>query len=338
MVNSTKPGPATHHGGHHHHRRHRPTTTVPPKPLLPAKTPGVNGNKDQGDPNHTTWLGWTPSLTGVRDWADHSLHELEDWFHHMMGGVGPQHPGGPPVSTGSAALAPVKGPLTVALLKKIFTGAQDKVLQQISDEINADPKKFGLDTPLRRAHFFAQVLEEGGRALKAKREDTHYRASMLHKFSYYKAHPDEIDQDGSLFDASGKMTQKANAQVIANKIYGGRMKDLGNGPVSSGDGWNFRGRGIIQVTGRANYQSVTDEYKKLFTDKVDFMTDPDKMAEFPWDVRSAVAYWVMNGLPARADKGATPQVVDSITDVVNSLTDTRDARKANFKETYDVFK
>jgi putative chitinase len=337
MVNSTKPGPATHHGGHHH-RHHRPTTTVPPKPLLPAKTPGVNGNKDQGDPNHTTWLGWTPSLTGVRDWADHSLHELEDWFHHMMGGVGPQHPGGPPVSTGSAALAPVKGPLSVALLKKIFTGAQDKVLQQISDEINADPKKFGLDTPLRRAHFFAQVLEEGGRALKAKREDTHYRASMLHKFSYYKAHPDEIDQDGSLFDASGKMTQKANAQVIANKIYGGRMKDLGNGPVSSGDGWNFRGRGIIQVTGRANYQSVTNEYKKLFTDKVDFMTDPDKMAEFPWDVRSAVAYWVMNGLPARADKGATPQVVDTITDVVNSLTDTRDARKANFKETYDVFK
>jgi putative chitinase len=337
MVNSVKPGPATHHG-RSHHRHHPPTTTAPAKAILPAKTPGVNGNKDQGDPNHTTWLGWTPSLTGVRDWADHSLHELEEWLHHVMGGVGPQHPGSPPVSTGSKPLVPVKGPLTAALLKKLFTKAKDAELQQIADEINADPKKFGLDTPLRRAHFFGQVLEEGGRALKAKREDTHYRASVLGKFSYYKHHPEEAQQDGSLFDAAGKMTQKANAQVIANKIYGGRMKDLGNGPVSSGDGWNFRGRGIIQVTGRANYQSVTNQYKKLFTDSVDFMTDPDKMAEFPYDVRSAIAYWVMNGLPARADKGATPKVVDTITDIVNSLTDTRDDRKANFKEAYAVLK
>ncbi len=338
MVNSVKPGPATHHGGHRHHRHHPHTAAVPPKATLPAKTPGANGNRDQADPNFTTLLGLTSSLTGVRDWADHSLHELEDWFKHALGGVGTPAAGGPPLATGSKPLAPVTGPVSAALLKKIFTGAQDKELQQIADEINADPRKFGLDTPLRRAHFFGQVLEEGGRALKAKREDTHYRASKLGKFSYYQRHPEEAQQDGSLFDAAGKMTQKANAEVIANKIYGGRMKDLGNGPVSSGDGWSFRGRGIIQVTGRANYQSVTNSYKKLFNDNVDFMTDPDKMAEFPYDVRSAIAYWVMNGLPARADKGATPQVVDTITDVVNSLTDTREERKANFKEAYDVFK
>jgi len=305
--------------------------------MLPAKTPGPTGHKDQADPNHTSWLGWTSALTGVRDWADHSLHELDEWYQHAMGRVGTTPGGGPPVATGSKPLVPVKGPLSAALLKKIFTDAKDADLQQISDEINADPKKFGLDTPLRRAHFFGQVLQEGGPGLKAKTEDLHYRATKLMKFSYYKAHPDEAQADGALFNAAGKRTQKANDEVIGNKIYGGR-KDLGNGPVSSGDGWNFRGRGLIQVTGRDNYQRVTDQYKKLFTDKIDFMTDPAKMSEFPYDVRSAIAYWVMNGLPARADKGATDKVVDSITDVVNSNTDTRPERKANFKAAYDVFK
>ena len=241
----------------------------------------------------------------------------------------------PPLATGSKPLVPAKGPLSVALLKKLFTKARDADLQQVADEINADPKKFGLDTPLRRAHFFAQVLQEGGKSLKAKREDTSYRASALHKFSYYQPHPDEIDQDGSLFDAKGMRTQKANAQVIANKIYGNRMT---NGPASTGDGWNFRGRGIIQVTGKQNYQLVSNEYAKLYNDKVDFMTDPDKLAQFPWDVRSAIAFWVMNKLPERADKGDKPEVVDTITDIVNSLTDTREERKANFVEAYAVFK
>jgi putative chitinase len=336
VVNSVKPGPATHHG-RHHHRHHPHTAAVPAKPILPAKTPGPNGNNDQGDPNHTTWLGWTPSLTGVRDWADHSIHELEDWFKHSMGSIGPQQAGGPPVSTGSKPIVATKGPLSAALLKKLFKDAKDADLQQISDEVNADPKKFGLDTPLRRAHFFGQVLQEGGAGLKAKTEDLHYRATMLKKFSYYKNHPAEAEQDGALFDAAGKRTQKAQDEVIGNKIYGAR-KDLGNGPVAGGDGWKFRGRGLIQVTGRSNYQRVTDQYKKLYSDNVDFMVDADKMAVFPYHVRSAIAYWVMNNLPARADKGATDQVVDSITDVVNSATDTRKERKANFKEAHDVFK
>jgi hypothetical protein len=100
MVQSAKPGPTKHHG-RSHHRHHPPTTTVPEKQPLPARTPGVNGSKDHADPNHTTWLGITSSLTGVRDWADHSLHELDDWLHHMLGGAGAQAPGKPPVATGS---------------------------------------------------------------------------------------------------------------------------------------------------------------------------------------------------------------------------------------------
>jgi len=337
MVNSTKPGTATHHGKRHH--RHSPhSSAVPQKPVTPAKTPGPNGVKDQGDPNHTSWLGWTPNLTGVRDWADHSLHELEDWFHHTLGGwVGPTSPGAPPVAPGSKGLTPVAGPLSAGLLKKLFPNAADAVLQQVANELNADPRKFGLDTPLRRAHFFAQVMQEGGKGLEAGFENLNYRASALKaNWSYYKAHPDEADEDGAEYQGK-KLVKGAHPERIANHIYGGRA-DLGNGSIESGDGWRFRGRGFMQVTGRYNYKTLTVEYKKLFADSADFEADPDLMAKFPYDVRSAVCFWVWKKLPARADKGATPQVVDSVTDVVNKSTPSRQARKTNFEEAYAVFK
>jgi putative chitinase len=273
----------------------------------------------------------------VRDWADHSLHELEDWWHHTMGGhIGPTKPGAPPVAPGSAGLAPVKGPLSLALLKQLFPQAMEAALQQVADEINVDPKKFELDTPLRRAHFFGQVMAEGGPALEAKHENLYYRATVLKDtFSYYAKHPDEADVDGSTFNDAGKQLTKAHPETIANKIYGNR---LGNGAPSSGDGWKFCGRGLIQVTGRENYQKVTDQYKKLFTDKVDFMKDPNKMGDFPYDVRSAVSFWVMNNLGSVADKGTTDAVVDKVVDIVDSKTKTRKERKAHFKEAYDVFK
>lgn len=338
MANSTKPGPAEHHGNHRPHRHQKPSAKVPDKPILPAKTPGPAGKNDQSDPLHTAWLGVTSAVTGARDWADHSLHELEDWWHHTMGGpVGPKAPGAPPVAPGSAGLAPVKGPLTLALLKKLFPQAKDAALQQVADEINVDPKKFELDTPLRRAHFFAQVMEEGGPGLEAKHEKLFYRASVLKTtFSYYIAHPAEADVDGSTYDAAGvKMLTKAHPETIANKIYGNR---LGNGPPSSGEGWKYCGRGLIQVTGKENYQKVATQYQKLYADKVDFVSDPDKMGLFPYDVRSAISFWVMNHLGSVADKGATDAVVDKVIDIVNSKTKTRSERKANFKVANDVLK
>lgn len=335
MANSVKPGPAE-HGLPQHHRRHPLKVAIPPKQPLPAKTPGVSGSKDQADPNVAAWLGSTPSLTGVRDWADHTLRELEDWFHHKMGGAGPLQQGAPPVSTGSKALAPVKGPLSGALLKKLFKRGKDADLQQVADEINADPKKFELDTPLRRAHFFGQVMTEGGEGLNARSEGFNYNHDALKStFGYYASHPGEADADGYVKDAAGKYIHGAtNAETIANKAYGGR---LGNGPIASGDGFLFRGRGLMQVTGRANYRAITTQYKALFAPTVDFEAKPDLALEFPYDVRSAICFWVMNHCAAQADKGATPEAVDLVTDIVNKKTDSRPKRKANFKKAYDVF-
>ena len=84
MANSTIPGPA---GTHHHHRRHH-HTAKPGQPLTPPRTPGPLGVNDHGDPTRTTLLGWTPNVTGLLDWADHTLRELETWGHYALGAIG----------------------------------------------------------------------------------------------------------------------------------------------------------------------------------------------------------------------------------------------------------
>jgi putative chitinase len=334
MANSTKHGPV----GHQPHHRHAPHRPVPPvKPLVPPKTPGTTGIHDQGDTTLTTLLGWLPNVTGLWDWADHTLHELVDAVHRVtVPGTPAKTPDGQKVATGSAASAPtLPGQLTKDQLKKLFKRAKDDMLVQIAAEINVDPKKFELDTPLRRAHFFGQILAEGGASLDAGTEKFVYSHDALKQFSYYQNHPAEADVDGYIKDSADKVVHHAaGASTIANKIYGGR-KDLGN--TKDGDGYLYRGRGLIQVTGRDNYRSITNQYKLLFAPPVDFEADPDKAMTFPYDVRSAIAFWVMKHLATRADKGATPEVVDTITDVINKKTPSREKRKENFTKAYDVF-
>ena len=93
----------------------------------------------------------------------------------------------------------------------------------------------------------------------------------------------------------------------------------------------------MQVTGRANYRAITTRYKALFSPSVDVEDNPDLALQFPYDVRSAICFWVMNHCAKQADKGATPEVADLITDIVNMKTDTRAKRKENLKKAYDVF-
>ena len=88
MANSVKPGPQDSHPRHHHHRHHRHSATVPPKTPIPPSTPGVKGRVDAADPTTTTLLGWTNALTGVRDWADHTMHDIEDWASKALGSHG----------------------------------------------------------------------------------------------------------------------------------------------------------------------------------------------------------------------------------------------------------
>ena len=122
---------------------------------------------------------------------------------------------------------------------------------------------------------------------------------------------------------------------IANKVYANRN---GNGAVASGDGWRFRGRGFIQVTGRSNYRQVTQQYTQTYPDKIDFEATPGLMETFPHSLRAAVCFWLMHGMQTPADRGSTPEDVDRITDAVNKGTTSREDRQANFVLAINAFR
>lgn len=215
-------------------------------------------------------------------------------------------------------------------LKKIFPNADAARIDQTAKELNTAPALYGLDTPLKLAHFFAQVRQESGADFSAQVEGMNYKPAVLQStFAYYAAHKDEAIADARLNDpVTGKLLRPANQQAIANKAY---AKRNGNGDIASGDGWRFRGRGFLQVTGRDNYAANTLRYRLIYPDKAtDFVADPALLESFPFSLRSAVCFWLINGLDKKAAMGSSGDDVDRITRVINSKTDSFAERRANF--------
>jgi putative chitinase len=239
--------------------------------------------------------------------------------------------------------------IRVLQLKKIFPAAEETYLAKVADELNTDLAKYKLDTVLRRAHFFAQVRQEAGAALSPKEENLNYRPTVLiAKFAYYADHPDEAIADGQLVENENNKPKRkvkkktivraANQPAVANRAYGGKG---GNGGAESGDGWRFRGRGIFQLTLRGNYKDFNKDYPNYWADgAVDFLSDPDKLCEFPYFIRSAVWYWVQRSVYTKADGGSANCDVDAVTKRVNGpAMDAAAARRKNFHELcYPAFK
>ena len=309
-------------------------------PWVAARTPGVLGYGDQADPNMCSLLGDSPGVLGFQDYADPTLPWLKGGERNVSGSFGRASDGSAlslPASQQVPQAASPTWKLTAEQLLKIFPSASKEYMKQVADELNTDLPKYGLDSSLRCAHFFAQTREEGGAALTARVESLNYGEEGLKStFKYYREHPTEAKDDAYWRDAkTRKITRHAEEEKIGNKVYASRN---GNGDSASGDGWKFRGRGLIQVTGRVNYKAAAAQYGKLYGDAVDFEADPDKMEDFPYTVRSAVCFWIEHGLQDLADKGETDANVDSITQVINLNTDSYANRRANFKTANDAFK
>ena len=306
----------------------------PPGPFAPARTFGPLGLNDQGDPGKLTLLGDTPGALGFNDWADPNL---KTWTP----GSGFNFSQSVRTDTGVALSLPVGGAgtlvddslgrlITKEQLKKFLGSASLDYLSKLADELNRDLVKYCLNTVLRRAHFFAQVREESGSDLQTTAENLQYRHEVLvKKFSYYQRHPTEALADGSQRDpASGKLVQSANPETIANKAY---QKKYGNRDAASGDGWRYRGRGSIQITFLSNYEETTSRYKKVYGEyNIDFVNNPELMAQFPYSIRSAVCYWLNKKLYKLADNGSDPNTVDTISKVVNNSPDSLSNRRIHF--------
>jgi len=144
--------------------------------------------------------------------------------------------------------------------------------------------KFGIVTPARVAGFISQCQHESA-DFTVLTENLNYGAKGLMTI-FKKYYPDE---------ALAKAHER-KPELIANRVYGGRM---GNGPESSGDGYKFRGRGLVQLTGRANYTQCS---RDLFGDDC-LVDDPDLLLNPEWAILSACWFWHRNKLNDICDRG-----------------------------------
>ena len=211
-----------------------------------------------------------------------------------------------PQPVASAPVASVGG-LNLAKLKGHIP---DAVIAMIPDTA----AKFGINTPLRLAHFLAQCGHESG-GFRATQENLNYSAKGLMGI-FKKYFPTE-----ALANAYARQPQK-----IAAKVYANRM---GNGTEASGEGYKFRGRGYIQLTGKENYTAFGKSIGE------DMTVNPDKVAS-QYALLSAAWFFSKNGLHKMADEGSSDAVVTKITKRVNGGTIGLADRIKHFKEYYHL--
>lgn len=169
---------------------------------------------------------------------------------------------------------------------------------------------YDINTPPRIAAFVAQCAHESGN-FTAIKENLNYRAETLSKVW------------PRLFPADVAAQYAHNQEAIANRAYANRM---GNGDESSGDGFRFCGRGLIQLTGKSNYQAFADSVQ------MDINDVPEYLATFEGAVQSACWFWENNNLNSWADQCD----IEKITRIINGGTLGLEDRTARYQHALQV--
>ena len=196
-------------------------------------------------------------------------------------------------------------------LEKLKGHIPDAVIAQIPDTAS----RFSITNTLRLAHFLSQCGHESG-GFKAVRENLNYSAKGL--VGIFKKY----------FSPTLAIAYERQPDKIANRVYAGRM---GNGDEHSGDGYKYRGRGYIQLTGKENYTRFDATVPE------NIVADPDLVAT-KYPLASAAFFFNNNKLWAICDKGATPEVVTAVTKRVNGGTIGLADRNKHFNEYYNLLK
>ena len=162
---------------------------------------------------------------------------------------------------------------------------------KLEKKYNTLLNKWGINTPLRRAHFFAQIYHESNFDYD-KSENLNYSAKRLKEvFPKY-------------FTAEQANRYAGRPYNIGSRVYGSRM---GNGDEASGEGYKYRGRGLMQITGKNNYAALSKA-----TD-IDYVKNPDLLLKEADSMISACWYWKTNKLNQYADKDD----IDGVSDLIN---------------------
>lgn len=170
--------------------------------------------------------------------------------------------------------------ISIEQMAEAFPEVKRQTLELFHDPLCAAMEEFGIDTPARVSGFLAQCAHESGN-FSAVRENLNYSADGLRKIfpRYFR------DIDANQYHRQ--------PEKIANRVYSNRM---GNGDEDSGDGWRFRGRGLIQLTGRDNYTACSMDLEMDLLETPEYLETPEGAA------RSAAWFWWKNNLNSFADK------------------------------------
>jgi putative chitinase len=196
-------------------------------------------------------------------------------------------------------------------LEKLKGHIPDSVIAQIPDTA----AKFNITNVLRLAHFLSQCGHESG-GFKAVSENLNYSAGGLKKI-FPRYFPGEL-----------ATSYARNPEKIASRVYGGRM---GNGDESTKEGFKFRGRGYIQLTGKSNYTGFANFIGE------DTVANPDLVAT-KYPLASAAYFFNSNKLWTICDRGADDSTVTAVTKRVNGGTIGLADRIKHFKEYYELLK
>lgn len=155
-----------------------------------------------------------------------------------------------------------------------------------------------INTPIRLRHFFARVCVETG-GLHTLEENLHYSAQRMHE-----VWPSRFPTAASAVPYAG------NPEKLANKVYGGRL-----GNTAPGDGWDYRGSGLLQNTGKENFAEVEK------ATGLPVVANPQLLRTFPGALQAATIYWKNRNINALADKNDTTGVCRAVNGGITGLAD-----------------
>lgn len=202
--------------------------------------------------------------------------------------------------------------ITLEQLQQLFPLTKRTVLGQYVDSLNFFMEEGEIITKNRICAFLSQVgVESAG--MSVVKENLNYSAQGLLK-TFGKYFPTrELAQQ-----------YERIPEMIANRVYANRM---GNGPENSGDGWKFRGRGLIQVTGKNNYNQFASDRGLELEEAISYLETPDGASE------SAVWFWTMRNINKPADE----QDILTVTKLVNGGTHGLEQRMEYYHTALSIF-
>lgn len=205
--------------------------------------------------------------------------------------------------------------LTVDSLRHIMPDASAEHILKYLDALNSQVNKFGINTPIRIAHFLTQIAYESDN-FEYSSEDLNYSDKALRALFGEFFPTDELAQ-----------AYAGQAEKIANRVYANRMN---NGDETSGDGWKFRGRGLIQLSGRDEYTQCGNALK------LDLINHPELIENQPnVAVDAAAWFWYMKQLNTYADQDDIRHITQMLKGRCNDLED-REAYLDRAKELLNI--